>query len=517
MNDPNGMFVDADGTYHLYYQYNPTGVVAGNQHWGHATSKDLFHWENQQIALFPPEERVYVFSGSAVVDVNNTSGFFPDQDNGVVAIFTLARYFEDGSAGPQVQAIAYSHDGGYTFEYYEGNPVINSTSTQFRDPKVIWYEDHWVAVIAYAQEFVVGIFTSPDLKTWEHASNFSYHGLLGAQYECPNMVKIPVRDSIGGDVVDEAYIMAISLQPGAPLGGSVTQYFPGSFNGTHFETADDATRLTDFAKDNYAAQYFYGLPDGSNAINMGWASNWQYAQQVPTGNLEGWRSAMTLPRANYLTKAPRIGWVVANELVDPSPVLDTPLNTTTFEGNGSVEVDFSSVASNALYIEANVTGLNSSTLSGSSTLNMTFTSPSSEETLRSGYYFGGDQPFFVDRGHISGFDNIFFTDKFSVADVWNTSSGTWRVQAVIDRSILEVFLDGGVHAATVLFYPEQPLTVLNLGTANLPSGVGVSVAVWALKSAWAEYENEQGTVVGNVTDADGSARRDMVYEVTWQT
>lgn len=517
MNDPNGMFVDADGTYHLYYQYNPTGVVAGNQHWGHATSKDLFHWENQQIALFPPEERVYVFSGSAVVDVNNTSGFFPDQDNGVVAIFTLARYFEDGSAGPQVQAIAYSHDGGYTFEYYESNPVINSTSTQFRDPKVIWYEDHWVAVIAYAQEFVVGIFTSPDLKTWEHASNFSYHGLLGAQYECPNMVKIPVRDSIGGEVVDEAYVMTISLQPGAPLGGSVTQYFPGSFNGTHFETADDATRLTDFAKDNYAAQYFYGQPDGSNAINMGWASNWQYTQQVPTGNLEGWRSAMTLPRANYLTKAPRIGWVVANELVDPSPILDTPLNTTTFEGNGSVEVDFSSVASNALYIEANVTGLNSSTLSGSSTLNMTFTSPSSEETLRSGYYFGGDQPFFVDRGDISGFDNIFFTDKFSVADVWNTSSGIWRVQAVIDRSILEVFLDGGVHAATVLFYPEEPLTVLNLGTANLPSGVEVSVAVWALKSAWAEYENEQGTVVGNVTDADGSTRRDMVYEAAWET
>ncbi|KAG8157339.1 hypothetical protein KVR01_012723 [Diaporthe batatas] len=517
MNDPNGMFVDANGTYHLYYQYNPTGIVAGNQHWGHATSRDLYRWENQQIALFPPEERVYVFSGSAVVDVNNTSGFFPDQDNGVVAIFTLARYYEDGSAGPQIQAIAYSHDGGYTFEYYDGNPVINSTSTQFRDPKVIWYEDHWVAVIAYSQEFTVGIFTSPDLKTWEHTSNFSYHGLLGAQYECPNMVKMPVRDSIGGEVVDETYVMTISLQPGAPLGGSVTQYFPGSFNGTHFETLDDATRLTDFAKDNYAAQFFYGLPDGSNAINMGWASNWQYTQQVPTGNLEGWRSAMTLPRANYLTKAPRIGWVVANELVDPSPVLDTPLNTTTFEGIGSVEVDFASVTSNALYIEANVTGLDSTTITGSSTLNMTFTSPSSDEALSSGYYFGGDQPFFVDRGQLAGFDNIFFTDKFSVADVWNTSSGTWRLQAVIDRSVLEVFLDGGVHAATVLFYPEEPLTHLTLGTASLPAGVEVSVAVWALKSAWAEYENEQGIVVGNTTDTASSARRDMVYKATWHT
>ncbi|ROV93877.1 hypothetical protein VPNG_09533 [Cytospora leucostoma] len=500
LNDPNGMFIDANGTWHLYYQYNPTGDVSGNQHWGHATSQDLYHWENQQIALFPPEELVYVFSGSAVVDVNDTSGFFPDQDNGVVAVFTLARYYEDGSAGPQVQAIAYSQDGGYTFQYYDGNPVIDSTSSQFRDPKVIWYEDHWVMAVSYAQEFVVGIYTSPDLKTWTHASNFSNHGLLGTQYECPNMVKLPIRDSAGGSVVDEAYVMTISVQPGAPLGGSITQYFPGTFNGTHFETFDAATRLTDFAKDNYAAQFFYGLPDGNNAINIGWASNWQYAEKVPTGEMEGWRSAMTLPRASYLANTTRVGWVMVNELVDPSPVLDMPLNTTTFNGNGSMIVDFSTVSSNALYIEANVTGLNSSIISASSILDMVFTSPLSNESLRSGFYFGGDQPFFVDRGLIRGFDNVFFTDKFSVADLWNTSSGTWHLQVVLDRSMLEVFLDGGVHAATVLFYPTQPLTMLSLATKDLPESIQVSIAVWALKSAWAEYEDEQGTVFSNVTD-----------------
>lgn len=515
MNDPNGMFVDANGTWHLYYQYNPTGLVAGNQHWGHATSRDLYHWENQQIALFPPEETVYVFSGSAVIDVNNTSGFFPDQDNGVVAIMTLARYYEDGSAGPQTQNIAYSHDGGYTFQYYDSNPVINSTSGQFRDPKVIWYVDHWAMVVSFAQDFVVGIYTSPDLKDWTHASNFSHHGLLGAQYECPNLVKLPVRDTVSGSIVDEAYVMAISTQPGAPLGGSTTEYFPGTFNGTHFETLDSATRLTDFAKDNYAAQYFYGVPDGSDAVNLGWASNWQYAQTVPTGNLEGWRSSMTLPRRNYLTNATRIGWVMVNELLDISPVLDTPLNTTKFEGNGSITVDYSSVSSGAIYIEANVTGLNASTISGSSSLNMSFISPSSGESIRSGYYFGGDQPYFIDRGLVRGFDNIFFTDKFSVADVWNTTSGSWRVQAVIDRSILEVFVDGGVHAATALFFAEQPLTVVSLGTADLPAGVEVSVAVWSLASAWEEYENEQGTVVGNITETMAAeARRDMIYEAT---
>ncbi|KAK9418871.1 putative Glycosyl hydrolase [Seiridium unicorne] len=516
MNDPNGMFVDANGTWHLYYQYNPTGVVAGNQHWGHATSDDLYHWINQPIALFPPEESVYVFSGSAVVDVNNTSGFFPDQDNGVVAIFTLARYYEDGSAGPQTQNIAYSHDGGFSFQYYNGNPVIDSTSSQFRDPKVIWYEDHWVAVISYAQEFVVGIFTSPDLKTWTHASNFSHHGLLGAQYECPNLVKMPVRND-DGDVVDQKYVLAISLQPGAPLGGSVTQYFPGDFNGTHFTTLDAATRLTDFAKDNYAAQYFYGVPEGENAVNLGWASNWQYTQQVPTGNLEGWRSAMTLPRANYLTNATRIGWVVINELYDPSPVLDAPLNESTI-GNGTVAVDYSDVESNALYIEANVTSLNTTLLTSYSTLNISFTSPASGEVLRSGFYFGGDNPFFVDRGLIRGFDNIFFTDKFSTADVYSDGSGlaSWSVQAFIDRSIYEVFVDGGVHAATVLFFPTQPLTTASVAARDLPTGAEVSIAVWSVASAWAEYEDENGTVVGNVTESgnstSSSAKRHMVYE-----
>ncbi|KAI0418342.1 glycosyl hydrolase [Xylaria grammica] len=516
MNDPNGMFVDADGIWHIYYQYNPTGVVAGNQHWGHATSKDLYHWVNQPIALFPPEERVYVFSGSAVVDVNNTSGFFPDQDNGVVAVFTLARYYEDGSGGPQTQNIAYSRDGGYTFEYYAANPVIDSTSPQFRDPKVIWYEDHWVAVVAYSQEFVVGIFTSPDLKNWEFASNFTRHGLLGAQYECPNLVKMPVRGADGA-VLGETYVMAVSIQPGAPLGGSVTEYFLGDFNGTHFTPSDAVTRLTDFAKDNYAAQFFYGVPDGQNQVNLGWASNWQYTQKVPTGNLEGWRSAMTAPRVNYITEAPRIGLVMVDEIYDISPILDSQLKTSTCGGgDGTVALDYSSVESGALYIEVNVTNINTTLLTDYSTLNISFASPASGEMLQSGFYFGGDTPFFVNRGGIKGFDNVFFTDKFSVSDVYSSGSSdklaSWSVKAVIDRSIFEVFVDRGIHAGTVVFYPSQPLTTLNLAS-RLPEGARVSVDIWSLKSAWAEYEDEQGIVYGNVTSSRNStARRSMVYE-----
>ena len=137
---------------------NPTEVVAGNQHWGHATSDDLYHWTNQPIAISPPSDDVQIFSGSAVVDVNNTSGFFPNQTDGVVAIYTL------NTPTKQVQEISYSTDGGYTFTAYEGNPVIDSNSTQFRDPNVFWHDttSKWVMAVAYAQEFAIGFYTSSE-------------------------------------------------------------------------------------------------------------------------------------------------------------------------------------------------------------------------------------------------------------------------------------------------------------------------------------------------------------------
>ncbi|QDS74267.1 hypothetical protein FKW77_003232 [Venturia effusa] len=507
MNDPNGMFLDSEGTWHLYYQYNALGLVAGNQHWGHATSKDLYHWVNQPIALFPPNNFTYVFSGSAVVDVDNTSGFFPNQTNGVVAIYTLAEY-PGGQPGPQQQAIAYSHDNGYTFTPYQGNPVIASTSSQFRDPKVIWYEDHWVMVIAYAQEFAIGFFTSPDLKKWTATSNFSYHGLLGLQYECPNLVELPVRGSN-----ETKWLLQISINPGAPLGGSIAEYFPGSFNGTHFVAVDAVARIADFGKDNYAGQFFYGTPAGQDAVSIAWASNWQYTQITPTGPLEGWRSSMSLPRRNYLANITRVGWDMVSEPYDMTPVLGDVLAENDSFGNDSISVDFSKVESNALYFAINVTGINSTTISGSATLNFTFTSPISNEYLQGGFYFGGDTPFFIDRSGIRGFDNVFFTDKFSTNNPIS-ADGTWCMVGVIDRSILEVFLDGGERSGTVSFYPTQPLTTMSLHAANILPEMKIAVEVRALKSAWAKPEEaEEMTMTGNVTAKMNStmSRRSLLY------
>ena len=239
-------------------------------------------------AIYPGAAGEGIFSGSAVIDVNNTSGFFPNQTNGVVAMYTL------NTATEQTQEIAYSLDGGYTFTKYAGNPVISIGSNEFRDPKVSWYAptQSWVAVISYAQDFTIGFWTSPNLVNWTHASNFTHAGILGLQYECPNLVSMPMlANSSLADPLDpsnfasvgEMYILQISINPGAPQGGSISQYFPGTFNGTVFTPVDTATRFTDFGKDNYAGQFFYNIPQTSPQISIAWASNWEYAQNVPTG------------------------------------------------------------------------------------------------------------------------------------------------------------------------------------------------------------------------------------------
>ncbi|KAF7880938.1 uncharacterized protein EAF02_006829 [Botrytis sinoallii] len=468
MNDPNGLFRDADGVYHVYYQYNPTQTVAGNQHWGHATSKDLYHWDNQKIALYPENADEGIFSGSAVVDANNTSGFFPNQTNGVVALYTL------NTPESETQNLAYSFDGGYTFEKYAQNPVHPSNSTQFRDPQVTWFEDHWVMVVAYAQAFEIGIFTSPDLKEWTATSNFSHHGLLGRQYECPNLVRMPVANGTGDE---DMYLLIISINPGAPLGGSTPQYFPGTFNGTHFTPLDPQARLTDFAKDNYAGQFFSGIPADEDPVFLGWASNWEYAQQVPTGELEGWRSAMSLPRRTHLANVTRTGWALIQYPYDMTPLYNAskPLASNDNLGNGSLIANYSSISSGAIYISCNVTNM---PVQG--TLNFTFSSSTTRESISGGIYLGGDASFWLSRRNLHGFaeSNPFFTDRFSVVNTMN-DQGTFQLDVVIDDPFSEVFVDAGESKWNHYIFPRGNPRYRRVRAAGLNEGVLVDAKIWA--------------------------------------
>ena len=429
------------------------------------------------------------------------------------------------TAKEETQDIAYSTDGGYTFTKYSGNPVISINSTQFRDPKVIWYPatKSWVAVIAYSQEFVIGIFTSPDLKTWTHASNFTHAGLLGLQYECPNLVPIPFL--INGSIAepfepsnfastDETYILQVSINPGSPLGGSISQYFPGTFNGTHFAAADGATRLTDFAKDNYAGQYFYNISSTSPQVSIAWASNWEYAQVTPLGNLEGFRSVMSVPRINVLANTSRSPYTL---LTYPYPysllyTSSQPLASSSSLNNSSLLYDYSNtVPSGALTFSINITSI--PLVNATGTANFTFLSSTTGESIRGGIFIGGgngDTPLWLDRGYARGFDNVFFTDKFST-DVWvDPDTRTARLLGILDRGILEVFLNNGAKAGTMTFFTEGDLDTVIMGTNDLAPGVGVDAEVYGLKSGWTSQENGNGTVSGNLTisAAGQKVRRD---------
>ena len=276
MNDPNGMFYK-DGVWHLFYQFNPYGSQWENMNWGHSTSKDLIHWEAQPTAI-EPDALGTIFSGSCVVDKNNTSGF---GTGAVVAFYT--------SAGQsQTQSMAYSTDNGHTFTKYALNPVLMSDVPDFRDPKAFWNPEiqKWNLILAAGQE--MRVYSSPNLKDWTYESSFGKgYGNHDGVWECPDLMKLQVR---GTD--RQKWMLICNINPGGPFGGSATQYFVGEFNGHTFTCEHNDTRWMDYGKDHYATVTFDNAPDGRR-VAIAWMSNWQYANQVPT---QQYRSANSVPR-----------------------------------------------------------------------------------------------------------------------------------------------------------------------------------------------------------------------------
>ena len=281
MNDPNGMFYK-DGTWNLYYQYNPYGSMWGNMHWAHSTSTDLIHWKDEGVAL-TPDVWGTMFSGSCVVDRGN-----------VVAMYTASRPTPFGG-DVQAQCIAFSNDGGKTFTKYEGNPVLTAEDKDFRDPRPFWNEDikAWNLILAVGQE--MRIYSSPDLKTWKYESSFGKeYGNHGGVWECPDLFPLTQTTKQPNDQTTKKWVLLCNINPGGPFGGSATQYFVGQFDGHKFtcESMPKVTKWLDYGKDHYATVSFYNAPDNRHTV-LAWMSNWQYANQVPT---KQFRSANSIPR-----------------------------------------------------------------------------------------------------------------------------------------------------------------------------------------------------------------------------
>lgn len=408
-----------------------------------------------------------------MVDSENTSGFFPDQDDGVVAIYTVH------TPEAETQHIAYSRDGGYSFTKYANNPVIPSNSTEFRDPQVVWHDEiqKWVMAIAWAEDHVIAFYTSPDLKDWAHASNFTQPAMPGKQFECPNLVRFNV-----GDCGEKKDVLFISINPGAPLGGSGTGYLVGHFNGSHF-MEEDQFRLIDFAKDNYAAQWFTNMPEDHDPVSIAWASNWQYTEEVPTGPLGGFRGADALPRVNTLQKFDG-DWKVTGVPYNDLSTIRGPVLADKSIHSEDVHVDFSSVESNAVTFDVQVSRGIHPQATGEVTFN--FTSSTSIDFLDGGIYLDSRE-FWINRGGTRGFttaDNPAFTPTFNTT-VSRSPAGPFVFSGVIDRSLLEVFLNGGEQSATASFFPTAPLDELTISAKSLGGEAVVDVKVWGLESGWA--------------------------------
>jgi len=321
MNDPNGM-VFYDVEYHLFYQFNPFGNKWGHMSWGHAVSKDLVRWEHLPIALYE-ESDVMIFSGSAVVDWKNTSGFgslrTANSKPPLVAIYT-GHYTKKPL---QNQHIAYSNDRGRTWTKFSGNPVLDIGEKDFRDPKVRWHEPtkRWVMTVAWPRQHKVRFYASLNLKDWTHLSDFGPAGATSGIWECPDLFPLRVEGSR-----KEQWVLIVNLNPGGPAGGSACQYFIGEFDGKEFaldssypkpqpKLAPEGKVLTDsegaatspalwadYGADFYAAVSWSDIPqrDGRR-LWLGWMSDWRYANDVPTSP---WRSAMTIPRELRLRQTP---------------------------------------------------------------------------------------------------------------------------------------------------------------------------------------------------------------------
>ena len=407
MNDPNGMFYK-DGVWHLYYQWNPYGSQWENMTWGHSTSRDLIHWKAEPTAI-EADWLGAIFSGSAVVDKENTAGF---GKGAVIAMYTSA-----GTS--QTQSIAYSTDGGRTFTKYAGNPVITFNAPDFRDPKVFWHEQlkRWIVVLAAGQE--VQFYSSKNLKEWKYESSFGReYGNHDGVWECPDML-----------CFGEKWVLLLNINPGGPFGGSATQYFVGQFDGHKFTCEDEPkeTKWMDYGKDHYATVTFHNAPEG-RIVALPWMSNWQYATVVPT---KQFRSANGLPRD--------LGLATAN---GETILTSTPSKEVTALRGQKVKMP-----TETCEIVVDVKG----------TMELTLSNAKGEQVVMN--YDAKKQTFAMDRTK-SG--NVSFSEAFPCTTEAPTYGQMKKLHIFIDRSSVEAFDGEGRMAMTNIVFPSEPYNTIKV-------------------------------------------------------
>jgi fructan beta-fructosidase len=437
MNDPNGM-VYFNGKYHLFFQHNPNSSKWGPMHWGHAISKDLVSWEEQKIAL-APDSLGAIFSGSAVVDKNNSAGF---GENALVAIFTHhnSTIEKEGTGLHQYQSIAYSNDEGKTWTKYKGNPVLpNPGIEDFRDPKVMWHEpsQQWVMTLATKQ--TITFYGSTNLKSWNRLSEFGEgYGAHGGVWECPDLISFD-RDE------EKFWVLLVSINPGGPSGGSATQYFVGHFDGKTFKPLENKTKWVDYGADNYAGITWSNT--GNKRLFIGWMNNWNYANIIPTQN---WRGAATVARELQLQKIDREFFLSSNPVPEFEKLVSPLATFTNHKLKGQLDLSKDIQKTDGIFKLELV-------LKETRDFSIVLANEAGNELLV-GYDKKLDN-YYIDRTK-SG--KVNFEPGFAARHIGPRIAKTKEISLtlLVDAGSVELFADDGLTVMTDLFFSEKKMNKL---------------------------------------------------------
>jgi fructan beta-fructosidase len=457
-NDPNGLVYN-NGIYHLFYQHNPFGITWGHMTWGHATSKDLLHWKNLPNAI-SEENGTMIFSGSCVVDKNNTSGFGSNGKIPMVAIYTGHIHEVN-----QSQQIAYSLDNGVTWTKYVNNPVLDLKKKDFRDPKVFWDENkkYWVMLVMFPVEHVLQFYSSPNLKDWKFMSDFGPAGDTSGVWECPDLVQVPIE----GNSTKKKWLLQMSQS-------STMQYFVGEFDGVKFTNENLTNEIVkpDYGPDYYAGISFNQLPKNYLPSAIGWANNWNYANDIPT---TPWRSAMALPRTLSVKKVNE-NWVLIQKPVAAINSLRKELITLPNENLDNNKKTLS-VKSNQFELQLSITPSKKETMSG------VRIAVGSNSYFEIGYN-SEKQTMYIDRSK-SGIDS--FNANYKKMNYYErklySKNNKIDIQIYFDNSIVEIFVNGGEAVFTAQVFPKKDDIGIELFSKNNKS-LFSNIKFWEMKSSW---------------------------------
>jgi len=442
-NDPNGL-IYLNGVYHLYYQHNPFENKWGHMSWGHARSRDLLYWHHLPIAIRERIDRekgdtTWIFSGSAVWDKDNTSGFCKD-GGCLVAIYTA----DQPNLKKESQYIAYSNDGGHTYTNYAGNPVIDLNKHDFRDPNVFWYapSKQWIMAVAMPAEHQVRIYGSPDLKRWTLLSEFGPQGYTSAYWECPSLIELPVKGQPG-----KTKWLLMNSAAGGPR-GVFMQYYIGEFDGKSFVSDAPADKIlpVDYGDCLYAAIPWNNMP-GNEKVLIGWMMPGKQ-KTYP------WTGQMSISRDMSVEKTAD-GYRLLQEPASISKkALPADRLTVTKDRKVSGETAIGGAHGNAYWLDAELdpgtaTAAGFRIAQGKDAQGKTVTG-----TVIA--YDKATHSVYVDRGRSRRSGPL--PEKARQTMELSGPVSRLRLQVLLDKSSLEVFVGDGEKVLTCYIYPDEGAT-----------------------------------------------------------